>query len=80
MLAPWEPALTSLGSRRIVVFGLSRFLRSDRLVLYFSVSGSEATRLSFHCPLFSTTAIDHLLYVCLENEVYKTAKGVALGE
>lgn len=52
MLAPWKLGL----SRRIVVFGLSRFPQSDRLVLYFSVS--ETTPLSFRCPLFATTAID----------------------
>lgn len=72
MLAPWKLALTSLGSRRIVVLGYLVF--RSRTVLYCIFLSLVLKRLI--CRMFSTTAIDHLLYVCLENEVCETANGV----
>ena len=42
MLALWKLGLASFGSRRIVVLGYLVFA-VGRLVLYFSVSGSETT-------------------------------------
>ena len=76
MLAPWKLALTSLGSRRIVVLGYLVF--RSRTVLYCTflslvLKWLILLSLSF---FFSTTAIDHLLYVCLEKMKY-TRQGMA---